>query len=282
MLYVCLRPDKQWRLISYPYYAKDARLGDSTGFRRVDINLPLLAKKQYGINMIQGLVSITDEELNDCTEIVPGMHRYTIEWHERVVKRGIELASEVIRIVGWVLTKGDLTEFVSAWRPVPCKKGGIRMTQLSIPYGALGLCKQPRQTMLVWYVEVEEDHIKLDIPRRGTQEQISMAHCDDVAPSSTPSGFSSTYKRVPYAFLADINVGGLGALSDTLIGRVRWADAAVTDKRDIILDEDRYKVQTFGEIWRKLASIRANQAFKHEVKAEKRASGERSYFLRKE
>ena len=49
-LYVCLRPDKQWRLISYPYYAKNARPGDNTGFRHIDVNLPRLVKLKQGFN----------------------------------------------------------------------------------------------------------------------------------------------------------------------------------------------------------------------------------------
>jgi hypothetical protein len=42
--YTALRPDKAWRLISYPYYAKYALLGDNTFFRHIDINIPRLFK----------------------------------------------------------------------------------------------------------------------------------------------------------------------------------------------------------------------------------------------
>ncbi|MCJ1270703.1 hypothetical protein MMC22_010600 [Lobaria immixta] len=39
-LYVLLRPDHQWRLVSYPYYAKYDISGDSTAFTHIDINIP--------------------------------------------------------------------------------------------------------------------------------------------------------------------------------------------------------------------------------------------------
>lgn len=37
--YVLLRPDQQWRLISYPYYTKYTVPGDSTRFTHIDINI---------------------------------------------------------------------------------------------------------------------------------------------------------------------------------------------------------------------------------------------------
>ena len=39
MLYAALRPDKQWRLVTYLYYAKYAVKGDSTYFRHIDLNV---------------------------------------------------------------------------------------------------------------------------------------------------------------------------------------------------------------------------------------------------
>ena len=41
-LHAALRPDKHWRLVSYPYYVKYAKEGDSTYFKHIDINVPYL------------------------------------------------------------------------------------------------------------------------------------------------------------------------------------------------------------------------------------------------
>ena len=51
-LYYALRPNSQWRLISYPYYTKFAIKGDSTAFRHININIPLLLKSGYSTNII--------------------------------------------------------------------------------------------------------------------------------------------------------------------------------------------------------------------------------------
>ena len=75
-LYVALRPDHTWCLISYPYYAKYTRPRDKTFFRYIDINLNTLAQNDRGLNMIQGSVSIDDKNPNYCTVILPEMHNH--------------------------------------------------------------------------------------------------------------------------------------------------------------------------------------------------------------
>ena len=52
--YTALRPDRWWRLISYPYYTKYTVPGDQTFFRHIDINIKRLISEERGANMIQG------------------------------------------------------------------------------------------------------------------------------------------------------------------------------------------------------------------------------------
>ena len=49
-LNVAARPDRNWKLISVPYYTKDVQVGESTGFLHLDrmCNMPILvASRQY-------------------------------------------------------------------------------------------------------------------------------------------------------------------------------------------------------------------------------------------
>lgn len=73
-----LRPpaDRNTNLVSYPYYAKYAHKGDNTFFRHIDVNMKQLASSVRGANMIQGMVSLDNENQDDCTEILPGMHKH--------------------------------------------------------------------------------------------------------------------------------------------------------------------------------------------------------------
>ncbi|KAL9629557.1 MAG: hypothetical protein Q9204_005202, partial [Flavoplaca sp. TL-2023a] len=54
ILYACLRPDNNWRLISYPYYMKATQVDDSTCFRHLDLNIPQLLQEGRGASQIQG------------------------------------------------------------------------------------------------------------------------------------------------------------------------------------------------------------------------------------
>lgn len=69
-LYVCLRPDRNARLISYPYYTKYSQEGDKTFLRHIDMSIPLYLEDGHGSAIIQGSVSLDDEDEDGCTEIV--------------------------------------------------------------------------------------------------------------------------------------------------------------------------------------------------------------------
>jgi hypothetical protein len=73
MLYTALRPDKTWRLVTYPYYAKFAQPGDNTYFRHLDLNIPTLLSQDKEYNIIQGSVSLNNKSKKSCTVIVPGI-----------------------------------------------------------------------------------------------------------------------------------------------------------------------------------------------------------------
>ena len=78
-IYCPLRPDRNTNLVSYPYYAKYAHEGDHTFFRHIDLNIKDLVSSGRGANMIQGTVSLDDEKPDDCTMILPGMHKHIKE-----------------------------------------------------------------------------------------------------------------------------------------------------------------------------------------------------------
>ena len=44
-IYITLRPDHEWRLISYLYYAKYTKVSSRTTFKYIDINIPRLLEK---------------------------------------------------------------------------------------------------------------------------------------------------------------------------------------------------------------------------------------------
>ena len=61
--------------------------GDSTGFTHLDINVGRLVKSGRGINVIQSLLSLDDEDEDGCTMLVPGFHRWIAEWWACMVEQ---------------------------------------------------------------------------------------------------------------------------------------------------------------------------------------------------
>ena len=51
-LIVSLRPDKNWRLISYPYYTKYTLDGENTGFTPLDLNIKVFVEPGKGANIV--------------------------------------------------------------------------------------------------------------------------------------------------------------------------------------------------------------------------------------
>src|ERR1700734_3306150 len=106
-IYCALRPDQNTNLVSYPYYAKYAHEGDKTFFRHIDLNIRDLASSGRGANMIQGTVSLDDERPDDCTMILPGMHKHIKEWDETLTARGLSTGALVHRIQDSMFTSED-------------------------------------------------------------------------------------------------------------------------------------------------------------------------------
>jgi hypothetical protein len=280
--YAALRPDKQWRLVSYPYYAKFAVKGDNTYFRHIDLNIPELLAKARGSGMIQGSISLDDEDESNCTVILPGMHHKLPEWWERVVARGQETDGFVHRITEQMFTKEDAKALGVDWKRVPCRRGDARITVPQLPHGADGPSTSTRRTMLPWLVGVQDDLTTLEVVEGGTWEMLSDSHRDMVSPQATPSGLANRYGVIPYKFPAAVEITGLGPLSDALVCRRRWDSALVLRDRDILLCGDREQASEYVRQWRKKAAAAAVEAFALVVELEKQAFGQKSYFYHSE
>ena len=75
---MALRPDHAQWLIFYLYYMKDQAASDeeSTRFYYINSNLRLMTEEGKGINLIQKLIFINNEQEDDCIELALGIHRH--------------------------------------------------------------------------------------------------------------------------------------------------------------------------------------------------------------
>ena len=279
MLYAALRPDKNWRLVLYPYYAKYAKEGDNIYFRYIDLNIPALLAKERGSAMIQGSLSLDNEDEENCTVILAGMYRKLGEWWQRCCDRGQETDGFVHRITETMFTREDATVLGVDWKRVPCMRGEVRVTVPQLPHGADGPATTTRRTMLPWFVGLQEDLESLEVIEGGTWSDLAEVHRDLVSPKATPSGLANRYGAILYRFPAAVEVIGLGALSDALVCRRRWSSPDVLRERDVLLGPDREAAFAYLAKWRKRAEKLAVELFEVVRDAEMRAFGDKSYFM---
>ena len=278
MLYAALRPDRHWRLISYPYYAKYAQKGDSTFFRHIDLNLPDLLSNGRGSAQIQGTVSLDDETDDNCTELLPGMHRRLGEWWELCVKRGAKSDTFVHRITEHMYTNRDASKFGIKWTSVPCRRGEARVTLPHIPHGSHGPATGTRRTMLPWFVGLQDDLSTLEVTEAGTWAQLRDAHMSLSAGHASPSGLANRYGAILFRFPASVEIESMGALSDALVCRLPWDSPRVERDRDVILGPDREAAREYISAWRQRATAAAVETMQLVRRREMEAFGDRSYF----
>ena len=280
MLYARLRPDNAAWLVSYPYYAKYQRKGEQTAFRHIDLNVREMISGARGINQIQGTLSLDDEKNDDCTEIVPGMHKTgkLQHWMELLQQRGQPMTDgRVQNITKEVLSPQDLKTLKTQWEKVPCKALQVRVSMPHLPHGAIGPSQRVRRTMLPWFVGIAPNHEALEGKEGGKWSELSEAHRDMVAPPRTPSGLANKYAIIPYRFPASVRLQGLGPVSDALVGQRKWTDPEVIQEQQIIFgnpDGARLHLQK----WRKNAYSVASKAWETIQRMEEQAFREKSYY----
>ena len=77
---MALRLDRKVKLVAYPYYAKYAMPRDKTSFRHIDVDVSRMIRTRRGANMVQGTVSLTNEDSANYTKVAFRLHHYIEEW----------------------------------------------------------------------------------------------------------------------------------------------------------------------------------------------------------
>ena len=283
MAYCALRADQCTNLVSYPYYAKFQEKGDSTEFRHIDLQVSTLVNRGRGVNQIQGSLSLDEELADDCTIILPGMHKNISVWYDRLKERAQTMPTE-IKIEGLVndikpamFNEDDKEFFGIDWTPVPCKALEVRITQPHLPHGAQP-SQRARRTMLPWFVGLQEDLYTLEIIEAGNFDDLAKAHRDLTSGPRTPSGLSNRYGDIPGAFPGAVALTGLGSVSDALVCRVKFSNPSVMADKKILLKGSDADRDAYLGAWREKAVEQVVRAWALVKEFEEAAFGDKSYF----
>jgi len=266
----------RWQLVSHPYYTRYADVGDSTGFRHIDLNIPELLESGRGANVVQTAVSLDDEWAGGCTVIVPGFHNKIREWWGRVVSRGQATNGRTHR-VDRIYNDEDKRRYKD-FEAVVCGRGDLRMTMGQIIHGSTGRCDRVRRVVFPWLTGVSDDGVNLEMTETCSWEEVSRAHRDMVGIRLEPSGQQHKFGIGRERFGGCVEMRGICALGDALVGCRRWDSREVLMEREAVLGPDDEKAWEYvGEVRSELKS-RWKRCFWLIVRAEGLEFGENSYF----
>ena len=272
-LNVAAREDKRWMLISFPYYTKYA---NPTGFKHIDLNIPRLLSSGKGKSLVQTAVSMDDECDDGCTIIVPKFHKHIKEWWSKVVAR--EKATNGFQHSVESIYEDQDKQKYGIFKEVVCKKGDVRMTMASIIHGSTKSCDHDRKVVFPWLMGIEEDHENLELYGTCPWEEASRSHRDMVAIKKEPSGQSHHFAIGEERFSASVELRGISALGDALVGARRWDSKSVIRERDVVLGEDDLNAQRFIKEVREKMKKAWKESFYQVVNTESEEFGENSYF----
>jgi len=277
-LTVAARPDKHWRLISYPYITKDTDAnGEETGFLHLDLNLEAFMKNGQGGNRLTSSLSLDDEEEDGCTVVAKGFHEHIRAWFLRLQQRGWKGSGPTTNC-----SSAYQAEDRAEWgEPVglPCPAWGIRITLPQLIHGSTPVSRQRRRTVLPWYTHIDANHEKLEIPGCLSWSEIRQCHLDLEVPGRDPSGYGPRLGAPKERFGGSVVLGSTSALGDALVGRRKWTDVEVIRERNILLGPDSDAAQNY------IMNIRARLVEQYRIafismeEAEKKQFGRNSYFV---
>src|SRR5579859_116168 len=197
--------------------------------------------------MVQSMISMDDEEEDGCTIIVPRFHRHMGEWWKEVISQG-EDKDGVVHSVGYTYKKVDEERF-GRFKPVVCKRGDIRLTLPQIIHGSTG-CPRKRQVIFPWLMGLEEDG-RMELEECGSGSDVGQAHRGLEAMKMGPSGQGHRFSLGRGRFEGAVEIRGVTALGDALVGVQSWDSEAVLMERDTILgcnDEESWKLVEAGQV----------------------------------
>jgi len=274
---VACRPDHCPRLIAYPYVAKYAQPGGSTGFLHMDINLGKFLSEGECQSQLTSSVSLDDEEEDGCTLLVPGFFRHAEEWHNRTVSRDRCATNGVTTDASKNYLPEDERDFGRAI-PMPCPAFGVRITRPDMIHGSTSKASRRRRVIYPWYTSIKADHSTLERPGQLTWEEISQSHRDLEAPLRGVGGDQVTRDRPAYRFPAALSMNSSSPLCDALIGRRRWDDPSVLVERDMVLGDNDAVARSYVSATRELLVKNFLLAMGQVEEIERQVFGSNSFF----
>jgi hypothetical protein len=233
--YVRLRFDKCWKLINYSYYEKYIMKKNNIFFRHIDQNISQLISFERDVNIIQNILSLNDENINNCIVIFFEMHHHLSFWWERMINRDMTSNNYVHQIIDQMYIKKDVQNFNSSWMNIICRRENVRITLFLLFHESVELTQFIRRMLLSWFINVKEDDETLKNIEINIWFELAIVHRDLIAIRRSFSEFFNHHETISYRFSSTVEIIDLDALSDAILCRLRWFNFLMHANRNIFL-----------------------------------------------
>jgi hypothetical protein len=238
-----LREDHAYQLSCIPAQAKHAVAGDRTAFHHVDYNPEYMRdpdkirRRKTGHNRLQASLSLDDEDDENCTVVIDGLHKDGYKDLYRLWDDATRVppAGPVVYLGPKHLTPARVQETIGrTYRPAPVCTGGVRFMKPVTFHGSTALASKTRRVLFPWYTRVDS----ASGPRSGEErsfETDALSPPDDyirpivtlTAPPTTGGGQCPIDTRMPFRFPASSFLLPGNMLSAAIVGVVPWDQPAV-------------------------------------------------------
>ncbi len=270
LIYVVLCLNHNYCLIFYLYYDKFQTASDKTFFRHIDLNILKLVSKKKNQYMIQESVSLDNKKKKDCTEMLLRMQHHLDNWwkdvQQRLAEKEKKPSDELIHQITYnEWTKKDIQKYKIDFVSQSCHCREVRVSLPHLSHKAQTV-QGTWQIILLWYVEISENHETLNISESETWSQLLSAHCDLVSGSSSFFALHNMFDALSYSFSAAVQLTDLRPISDALVDRVCWTNFIIISHLCDLLSGNNAVRNVYLHNW----TITAKQAIKTQWRKVKR------------
>lgn len=241
---VASREDENpYQLMTIPAHAKHAEPGDNTYFHHCDFNPNRIWNKELarqgktGHNRVQVSVSLDDEDENNCTVVVDGLH---LDGYRdlaalcRVMHK--EVGEHPVVNLGPERLTPNMVEAAlgRTFRPIPVPAGGVRFMNSVTFHGSTPTATKTRRVHYPWYVRVDTVADECGKVTRSFETTALRAVDDYIrrialmeTPPSTGGGQSTIDTNPPFRFPAQSTLLPTGHLAAAVGSHTTWDQPAV-------------------------------------------------------
>ncbi len=222
------------QLISYSYYVKFVTSDDSTFFHHIDMNSSKYLVDDHKKNIIQKSLSLNDESLERCIEIVSDFHKHIKRWWVKV-KICKMMINDHIHDLNKIWLKEDVIKY-DDFVLVLCQWSKVHVMRSEILHeSTYNNDDIKHKIILSWFVAMSQNDQILNNEKFDKWRNIACAHAIQKVINLILSDLINKFELIFYRFSTSTQLYLDNLISQTLICKIIWNDSVVQAQTNVML-----------------------------------------------